>query len=93
MASVVAEGLGRLRWRCRRGMRELDLVLESFLDRDYAGLSEADRACFARLLEYDDEVLAGCLLRGTPVSDPGLSDVVRAIRGIAARAGDTPAPT
>lgn len=70
-------------------MRELDLVLETFLNRDYAGLSGVDQERFARLLEQGDDALAACLLRGTPVADPDLRDVVRAICDVAASAGDS----
>lgn len=45
---------GRLRWRSRRGMLELELALQPFVRRRLAGLSALDRERFARLLEYDD---------------------------------------
>ena len=41
----------RLKWQCRRGMRELDLLLEEFLEHRYQSLSQPDRDAFARLLE------------------------------------------
>ena len=44
----------RLRWRCRRGTREMDLLLESFLDEYYARLSDDQQGAFARLLEESD---------------------------------------
>ncbi|MBI2313477.1 MAG: succinate dehydrogenase assembly factor 2 [Betaproteobacteria bacterium] len=46
--------LERIRWRCRRGLLELDLVLMRFLDAHYEGLSEADRRALAELLDYPD---------------------------------------
>ncbi|MFZ1712954.1 MAG: succinate dehydrogenase assembly factor 2, partial [Nitrosomonas sp.] len=33
--------VNRIRWRCRRGMLELDIVLQRFLDNQYARLSES----------------------------------------------------
>ncbi len=46
--------LKRLRWRCRRGMRELDLVMSTFLDSRYEHLSVEQQEAFAQLLEEND---------------------------------------
>lgn len=54
--------LNRLRWNCRRGMLELDLVLASFLERHYAALDAADRAAFGELLEMPDNDLWDLIL-------------------------------
>ncbi|MHB8252253.1 MAG: FAD assembly factor SdhE [Acidiferrobacter sp.] len=43
-----------LRWRCRRGLLELDLALGGFLDTDYESLSSADRSVFQDLLAESD---------------------------------------
>ena len=56
-----------LRWRCRRGMRELDVVLTGWLDGQWAGATEEERRAFARLLEHeDDRLLAWLVGRSTP---------------------------
>ena len=47
----------RLRWRCRRGLLELDLVLKAFLERGYERLGADERAVFAELLEQPDNDL------------------------------------
>ena len=59
--------LARLRWRCRRGTRELDQLLGRWLDQHYlAAPVEAQRA-FARLLEHNDPDLWDWLLgHGVP---------------------------
>jgi len=56
VAGLNAE-LSRLRWRCRRGTRELDQVLGGWLDARYPSASENARAAFARLLERQDPEL------------------------------------
>ncbi len=67
MAEIDARELGRLRWRCRRGMRELDELLRGYLDREFAAASTADRDAFRRLLEIPDpEIQAYCLGRQAP---------------------------
>ena len=43
---VANEEINRMRWASRRGMLELDLVLEPFVTARYAGLSERDRLRF-----------------------------------------------
>jgi len=50
-ASNTGPSLSRLRWLCRRGMKELDVMVTRYLDQHYAGASPAERASFARLLE------------------------------------------
>ena len=52
-AAQVSEA-GRLRWRCRRGMRELDQLLGWWLDARYAQAGEEARAAFLALLEQPD---------------------------------------
>lgn len=49
--------LNRLRWRCRRGMLELDLVLERFLGENYAQLTARQQQEFETLLELEDHEL------------------------------------
>jgi len=48
---------GRLRWRCRRGMRELDQLLEWYLDARYLAADESSKLAFAELLEQQDPEL------------------------------------
>lgn len=53
----------RLRWQCRRGMKELDQLLTRYLDGGYAAAAEADKAAFHALLELSDPELVGYLLQ------------------------------
>jgi len=53
---------GRLRWRCRRGMKELDLLLTRYLDERYGAASVQEQEAFRGLLETQDPVIyAYCL--------------------------------
>ncbi|MGQ0522715.1 MAG: FAD assembly factor SdhE [Betaproteobacteria bacterium] len=47
----------RIRWQCRRGMLELDLVLAAFLDRYYAQLDGGEVELFRELLDQPDNEL------------------------------------
>jgi antitoxin CptB len=53
---------GRLRWRCRRGMKELDILLARYMDERFGAASPQEQAAFERLLEIQDPVIyAYCL--------------------------------
>lgn len=47
----------RLRWACRRGMLELDIILNDFLDTQYFTLTEAQQKAFEGLLSCTDQEL------------------------------------
>ncbi len=51
----------QLRWQCRRGMLELDLMLSSFLDQQFDDLAQDEREDFAELLKSSDNDLFGWL--------------------------------
>jgi antitoxin CptB len=53
--------LSRLRWRCRRGMRELDVVLQRYLEQRYVEAPLEERQAFELLLEEQDPVLLAYL--------------------------------
>ncbi len=49
--------IDRVRWNCRRGLLELDVVLTRFLDRHFESLSPQQRDAFKRMLDYPDNDL------------------------------------
>jgi antitoxin CptB len=49
--------LQRIRWRSRRGLLELDIVLGRFIDQHYAQLDEAGQQAFEALLDMPDNPL------------------------------------
>jgi antitoxin CptB len=73
----------RLRWQCRRGMRELDVLLSNYLERQYPGSDESHKTAFCHLLELPDPELMGYLLSGENPAEPDLAHVVDCIRGSA----------
>ena len=61
----------RLKWQCRRGMRELDELLLSYLTDQYPETGEDDKQAFRALLELSDPSLIEYLLqRVKPDSEP-----------------------
>ncbi|MCX7068923.1 MAG: succinate dehydrogenase assembly factor 2 [Methylococcales bacterium] len=49
--------LAKLKWQCRRGMKELDLLLENYLATDYLLADTAEKARFVELLALEDDEL------------------------------------
>lgn len=72
--------LNRVRWRCRRGHLELDLWLQRFVDRHYAGLNERERDRFARLLREPDDRLWNWLVQQSTTDDAEFKELVAKIR-------------
>jgi antitoxin CptB len=61
-AAAAPEDFGKLRWRCRRGMKELDVLLARYMDEHFRSASTAEQDAFRQLLEIQDTVLhAYCL--------------------------------
>lgn len=71
--------LNRIRWKCRRGTLELDLLLTGFVDRHYSSLNPTERDEFSALLELDDEELWALLTEEVEVPDAG--GVLERLRG------------
>jgi len=76
--------LARMRWKCRRGMLELDLLLRDFLDSGYGQLDEAQRRCFDRVLDYPDAVLLEWFMGRIRPADRDVAQLVEKIRSAAA---------
>lgn len=70
----------RVRWACRRGMLELDVVIMPFFEHEYEGLSDEDKATFIRLLERDDPDLFRWFMNNTRPEDPALEAMVALIQ-------------
>lgn len=72
--------LARTRWRCRRGLLELDLLLQRFVDHHYADLSETERMAFDRLLAFPDAELLALLQGGGEPDNAELAGIVATVR-------------
>ena len=63
----------RLKWACRRGMLELDVIFMPFFEHEFDSLSEADQQTFIRLLASDDpDLFKWCMGHGVP-ADPAFA--------------------
>lgn len=59
--------LGRLRWRCRRGIKELDVLLTRYVDERFADAPTLERLAFERLLQTEDPLIYAYCLGQVPV--------------------------
>jgi len=74
-ATLDERRLARLRWRCRRGLLENDLILARFLDRRGDALNEQEAAALDRLLDLSDNDLWD-VLSGRAAADPTLQPLL-----------------
>jgi len=72
--------MNRLRWCCRRGLLENDLVLEHFLGAHAATLEGERLAAFKTLLDYSDGELWSLVSGRAECSDPALGEMVQLLR-------------
>ena len=85
--NVAQKNLERVRWRCRRGLLELDIVLGRFVDEHYAQLNEDEARAFEELLDMPDnplwDMIAGRAGRGvqeaTQEAHKALLEKIRAV--------------
>jgi len=61
-AAAGAAECGKLRWHCRRGMRELDVLLTNYLDTRYRQAPGAEQEAFRELLDAPDALILGLFL-------------------------------
>ncbi len=74
------ERLNRIRWRCRRGMLENDLVLTRFLDQRGAAIAEEEVAMLDRLLDLPDTDLWDLLSGRTEPQDDAVVPLLQQLR-------------
>ena len=69
----------RLRWACRRGMLELDIILNGFLDEGYDDLTPREQQLFCELLKNEDDQLFRWFMGHVPCQDQHLKTLIQRI--------------
>ncbi|MBV1912876.1 MAG: succinate dehydrogenase assembly factor 2 [Cycloclasticus sp.] len=69
----------KLLWRCRRGVKELDVLFTRFVELSYDGLSEREKEAFNKLLEIEDPDILGFMLYNITPDDPDVANIVEKI--------------
>ena len=75
------EAPAKLRWRCRRGTRELDLLLQGYLDRAYCAAAPEEQKLFEELLTLEDNLLIAYLLENVSAPTQSLKTLILKIQG------------
>jgi len=73
----------RLQWQCRRGMLELDLMLQRFVEKRYADLPVKSKKAFHQLLQCQDQFLLDYLMGQDTPTDKDVADVAKQVRDAA----------
>ncbi len=61
--------LARLRWQCRRGTKELDFLLNRYLETGYLTADQQERELFVELLGMEDDELSAVLMAEAEVPE------------------------
>lgn len=69
-----------MRWKCRRGLLELDLLFNAFLDNGYEQLDEEACQRFDQMLDYPDAVLLEWMMGRIHPTDREVASLVEQIR-------------
>ena len=70
----------RLRWLCRRGMKELDVVMSQYLETQYEGSSQVEKDSFKSLLDMQDPDLYALLLGQNTCPNSDIQSLVVSLR-------------
>ena len=66
----------KIQWRCRRGTKELDVILARFVDNCYASLSSEEKKELSMLLDLEDPLLTDWLCHGVVPKNQGMVNIV-----------------
>ncbi|MFT5398298.1 MAG: antitoxin CptB [Gammaproteobacteria bacterium] len=78
--------ISRLRWLCRRGMKELDVLMTKYLDDHYENASAQEQNHFKTLLAMHDPDLFALILRRAPAESMQLEKFTDQIRNLSGQA-------
>ena len=70
----------RIRWQCRRGLLELDLVLSVFLDRHFPHLEAGEVELFRELLDLSDNALLDLVMGSAEPADSRFGPLLERLR-------------
>ena len=72
--------LDRVRWRCRRGMLELDIILQRFVDKHYTQLNEDELQQFDTFLNLPDNDLWDMITAKKKIEDIKLQPMLQLLQ-------------
>lgn len=72
----------KLRWRCRRGMKELDLLTFHYLEHFYPVASLEEQQAFADLMELQDHLIMNYIIGVEQPTDMIITNIIKIMQTI-----------
>ena len=72
--------LDKVRWHCRRGLLELDVILERFNSQHLTSLADEELYCFEALLEFTDNDLLDLIMHRSELHEARYAQVLELLR-------------
>ena len=63
----MSQEINRIYWKCRRGMREIDLLLREFSEKKLNTMKQEDIKVFDAILDHDDQKLFDYIFKGQSI--------------------------
>ena len=67
-------------WKCRRGTKELDLMMNGFYNNYYKTSSKSQKEAFIKLLSLEDPFISDLLMNKTVSKDIAVNEIADMIR-------------
>jgi antitoxin CptB len=71
--------MNQLKWACRRGMLELDILLSNYLNEAFINLDDQHKADFVNFLTYPDPEILSWIMGNAEPADPTVRQMAKAI--------------
>ena len=68
--------INRINWKCRRGMREIDLLLREFSRASLKNLTNDELSIFDQILNYDDQKLYDFIFKNETLGNKNHEDFI-----------------
>jgi len=84
---MVSREKSRILWRCRRGTKEMDLLLQRFIADHYDALTSRAQTAFMRLLDQPDPDIMDWIMGKAepPTTDTEIRQLIDILRAISLR--------
>lgn len=74
--------MSQMKWRCRRGIKELDIILGKYLEQHYKTAHQNEQKAFRQLLNLEDPVLYSMLLANEEPASPDHTELLHKLKNL-----------
>ncbi len=74
------EKMKKLHWKCRRGMKEMDILFEHYLYEHYENTDEPHQQAFEQMCDMQDPTIADYLFERSRPDDEAVNDIINIMR-------------